>query len=53
MKPAYLIGLVALFGALVGYIFSRTTGWYGTVIGLVIGILVGTIIYSMRTRKKQ
>lgn len=53
MKPAYWIGILALVGGIVGYSLSRSTGWLGTVIGVVLGILVGTVLYAMQTRKTK
>lgn len=53
MKPAYWIGILALLGALIGYFFYRSTGWFGSGIGAVIGILLGTLIYSIQKNKKK
>lgn len=51
MKPAYWIGLLAVFGAILGYFVYRSTGWLGSGIGAVIGILMGTIIYSIKNKR--
>ncbi len=52
MKPAYWIGVMAVVGAMIGYILSTSTGWFGTGIGTVLGILVGVIVYT-RLKDKQ
>lgn len=51
MKPAYWIGILALAGAVVGYIVFQTVGWLGSGLGAVLGILAGVIIYSAQNRK--
>jgi uncharacterized membrane-anchored protein YhcB (DUF1043 family) len=53
MKPAYWIGILALLGAIVGYIMFRSTGWLGSGIGTVVGIVIGVLIYDMLTRKTK
>jgi hypothetical protein len=53
MKPAYWIGILALLGAVVGYIVFRSTGWLGSGLGIVAGILVGVLLYNMLTRKTK
>ncbi len=53
MKPAYWIGVMAVIGAMLGYILFRSTGWFGTGIGTVLGILVGVIIYSWLKGKEK
>jgi uncharacterized membrane protein (UPF0136 family) len=52
MKPAYWIGVLALVGAIIGYVAFQSMGWLGTGIGIVIGILIGAVIYSTQTRQK-
>jgi uncharacterized membrane protein YeaQ/YmgE (transglycosylase-associated protein family) len=53
MKPIFWIPIFAIVGGVIGYAISRSTGWFSTTIGVVIGALIGTIIYSMLTRKKN
>jgi hypothetical protein len=53
MKPAYWIGILALLGAIVGYIMFRSTGWLGSGIGTVGGIVIGVLVYNLLTRKTK
>ncbi len=53
MKPAYWIGILALFGGIVGYGLFRFTGWVGTGTGVVVGILAGVVVYAIKTRKAK
>jgi len=53
MKPTYWIGILALVGGIIGYAVFRSTGWAGAGLGVVVGILVGTLLYSVRTRKAR
>lgn len=53
VKPAYWIGILAILGAITGYIMFRTTGWLGSGIGAVVGIVIGALLYSMLTREAK
>jgi hypothetical protein len=53
MKPAYWIAILAVAGAVIGYLFDRATGWLGTSLGIVLGILIGVVIYSAQTRRTK
>jgi len=52
MKPQLWIGLVALIGAVVGYIVFKLTGWLDVTIGAVVGILAGVLLYGLLKKKK-
>jgi len=53
MKPAFWIGILALFGAIVGYFMYRSTGWLGSGIGIVVSIIVSALIYNILTRRTK
>lgn len=53
MKPVYWIGILAFFGAFVGYVMFRSTGWPGSDIGTVVGIVASVLIYNILTRKTK
>lgn len=41
----------ALFGAILGYVIYRASGWLGAGIGAVLGMLIGVIVYNLLKRK--
>lgn len=51
MKPAYWIGLMAVVGALAGYVVFKGTGWVDASMGAVIGIMIGVLMYSRQKAK--
>ena len=53
MKPEYGIAILAFAGGEIGYGLSRSTGWLGTIIGVVLGILFGIVLYRIQIRKPK
>lgn len=53
MRPAYWIGLLALLGAIPGYMVYQASGWLGAGIGAVVGVLVRTQIHRLLTGKPK
>ena len=46
MKPAYWIGILALAGAILGYLVFSLTGWLDAGVGTVVGIVIGLLVYT-------
>jgi hypothetical protein len=51
MKPAYWIGILALVGAILGYIVFSLTGWLDAGVGTVVGMVIGLLIYTALKEK--
>lgn len=51
MKLGTWVGILALVGAVIGYVVFRTTGCLRTATGAVLGIITGAVLYAVQACK--